>query len=106
MSAKLILDEGLANFKQPIRNDGAVIHVVQYEHGGIPHEPYLTMDIDKALNHFEELAISQGFRKIHSGEDLKRYLTLYDELLDGKLDVNFPRFNSDHTIRWWELELT
>lgn len=103
--ARIILKEGLEHFKQPTREDGIPVHVVQYEHGGIPDDPYLTLDYDKALLKYQELLVQQGFREMREHEDLRLYAHEYESALQGNLYEKYPKFKTEDTVRWWDIEV-
>lgn len=54
------------------------MHVIQYEHGGIPYEPLVTQNGEVALEKFQELVTqNELFRDLYSGESLEEYYKAY-----------------------------
>ena len=89
-----------------------IVHVVQYEHSGIPDEPLLFTDPREAMDRYYNLIREQGFREIRPGETLEKYYDTYWDVLNQCDDTDWeqnledsPDFDPDDTIRYWEIEL-
>lgn len=102
--AKIILDEGLAFYDQD--NQIGAIYAIQYEHSGIPQQPFITPDYEIAFQKYQELVIDQGFREKLSNECIDDYTTAYEKALDPT-DSNsyFPGLKIDDKVRWWDLDI-
>lgn len=70
------------------------VYVVQYEDGGIPHDPFVYASKDKAIELFVAGVVEQGFRKMHSDENFELYYSDY-----------FCWIEADDTWRYWEEEV-
>ena len=103
-SANLILNEALASLKT-----NTTVHIIQYEHGGIPQEPFLFMDDDKAFEKFEELVIDQGFRKRRNSESRHAFEAAYAQALEAHIIQVYdscPGLKNDDNVRWWTFPIT
>ncbi|MEO9849237.1 MAG: hypothetical protein ABJF65_00300 [Reichenbachiella sp.] len=105
--AKTILSEGLELFGEKPNAD-LIIHIVQYEHRGIPDDPFVTIDPEKAFDKYQELLVNQGFRSIQPDESIADFGISYQNALSKQSSNEsnqYPDLDTNDTVRWWDLNI-
>ncbi|MEP2026960.1 MAG: hypothetical protein ABJH98_17920 [Reichenbachiella sp.] len=105
--AKIILDKGLELFGEK-SNAQLIIHIVQYEHRGIPDDPFVTIDPEKAFDKYQELLVNQGFRSIQPDESIADFGIAYQNALSKQSSNEsnqYPDLDTNDTVRWWDLNI-
>lgn len=94
-----------------MKNLFTTIHIVQFQSGNVPEEPFITFNEQYAANKYEELLLSQGFRCRKLEETIGQYKRAYWDALEcweqkGVLPKDSPDLNAEGTVRWWGMNLS
>jgi|SRR5690606_6188757 len=98
---------GVIQSHLPEEEEAEEVHVVQLESGGIPYDPFVTLNKNSAFARFVQLLKDQGVREPNEGESIDDYQEMYDSLLEHDADEEFIKANTKgrfyryDTVRWW-----